>query len=114
LAIITYFKILPTDDRYRNLNLAQKLVILSAIGDYYGGIGDLINVGFKRIDSYFGGGTESNDEYVHENAFFEQQSYIGKQTGKMQSPPALREAIEEFYESEKKRAQQESNQETLG
>jgi len=99
LAIISYFKVLPTDPRYRNLNLAQKLILLSTIGDHYEFIGDLIKMGTSRIDGLLGV-EQQDDTYTHHNTFFEKQSNLGRTLGVPISPDIMKKEIEHFYKEQ--------------
>jgi len=55
-----------------------------------------INPEFFRIEH---GKEESNNEYEHKNIFFEHQTSVGRSTGKLTSPGAIKDKIASFYKN---------------
>ena len=93
---------MPTDPRYQELNLAQKLILSSAMNDDFKEKVDIALAaveGIKNtIGNSFGLNTDSSEEtYTQVNSEFEKQSMVGRATGKTRSSAPMLEALNEFY-----------------
>jgi hypothetical protein len=110
LAILTYFKILPTDPRYQNLNLIQKIILLSAIDKDLFDKFEIAKGFIDHIKFYINPeiykaekGWESPEESgQQQNTLFEEHSRMGRKYGVIHSPKRMKDAISEFYGSQKK------------
>jgi hypothetical protein len=95
----------PTDKRFRNLNLAQKIILSWAISDDWSEKLDVASLFANQFFGQLGAGVpvsgQEGDKYDHRNVEFEEQSDMGRTTGKVKSSPMVREALNEFYEYKK-------------
>lgn len=105
-----YFKVLPTDERYRNLNFCQKSVLVYQIEkskkqeyELYQSILDslkmYINPTLYKKEIEARGGTSSSYQKV--NSEFEQQSRSARLYGKPELSPEMKQALDSFRDLEK-------------
>lgn len=106
IKISTYYKVLPTDPSFQDLNIFQKLVLLYAIGDDEKSKIDLISAVLNRLSMQInpyvadvpGVATEpplAPDE--HYNAEYERQVKSASETGFPDLSPLLRHGIDAIY-----------------
>lgn len=109
-----YFKILPTDKNYQNLNLLQKIVLLSAIDkDLFEKL-DIAKSFVNQIKAYVNPELymkleqekeHKEEDFIRKNSDFERVSQVGMATGKMIPSKITQYAIKKMYEKKKKREQ---------
>jgi hypothetical protein len=102
-----YFKVLPTENRFKNLTIYQKLILSSSIKEEQEDYAGLIDRSLDVLTLYinpklFSDTHKDKDDYSRKNSQFDIQSRVGKETGKMYVPQSLAAAIRKSAEAKKK------------
>lgn len=104
---MTAFKILPTDPRFQALNLTQKLVLLYSIDKDFASKFNIAKALMDKLTFYINPDIykqekDVSSEYIHQNAEFEQQSIMGRSTGKLESSQSIKDAIKRIDAMQKR------------